>query len=234
MGPLDAEDRMPTQPCPECGANANPIEQAQWRHQAQQAQEAAQGTLTLVWVTQVTASEHYRWEHINGRMPLLHPLGKSFVEEHASQEVADLGIAQFPSKREVRISYLLEQPLTEEQRKGLEQAQQEGRVDYFIVSEPHGVSEVHRNVPSGKRLLQPAEGTQETISASQLMEELTGTKLLPGWGLVDRYPFVGDVGEALSGEPIEIPEEWKLPQSMRGKGIDTNNKPQQKGRQKNV
>lgn len=25
MGPLDAGDRMPTKPCPECGANPNPL-----------------------------------------------------------------------------------------------------------------------------------------------------------------------------------------------------------------
>jgi hypothetical protein len=27
MGPVDASDGMPTIPCPECGANANPIEE---------------------------------------------------------------------------------------------------------------------------------------------------------------------------------------------------------------
>ena len=26
MGPMDAGDGMPTQPCPDCGANANPSE----------------------------------------------------------------------------------------------------------------------------------------------------------------------------------------------------------------
>lgn len=26
MGPMDASDGMPTYPCPECGANANPVE----------------------------------------------------------------------------------------------------------------------------------------------------------------------------------------------------------------
>lgn len=25
MGPMDASDKMPTIPCPECGANANPL-----------------------------------------------------------------------------------------------------------------------------------------------------------------------------------------------------------------
>lgn len=49
-----------------------------------------------------------------------------------------------------------------------------------------------------------------------MSEELTGPVFPPGWGLVDGKPFTADLGAALSGQPIELPEEWKLPKELRG------------------
>jgi len=104
MGPIDAEDGMPTQPCPTCGANANLL-------------KTAKSTLTLVFTDW---NPKWREEFL------------IFDEQQALFELEQAGLPHYPVDRERHLSFKLEHPLTDEEQAWLQKSKENGLFwDYF-------------------------------------------------------------------------------------------------------
>src|SRR5579884_2572334 len=139
MGPLDAQEGMPTKPCEECGASANPLpvqesaipegysdvvpflsifgEQKPPTQEQMEAWEKRQRMLTLIFTD---------WNP-NWREEFL-----IFDEQQALFELEEAGLPHYPVRRERHLSFKLEHPLTKEERAWLEESKKRGLfLDYF-------------------------------------------------------------------------------------------------------